>query len=60
MNNGSRRWVSLHEEVKFVPIQKFPSTALVKPFEKDTCGREDEPGEAAFIKGYAVVGNVSP
>jgi hypothetical protein len=49
MNNGSRRWVSLHEEVKFVPIQKFPSTALVKPFEKDTCGREDEPGEAAFI-----------
>jgi len=53
------RRISLHEEVELVPIQEFSSTAFVEPFEKDTCSREDEPGNPSLIKGHAIVGNVS-
>ena len=53
------RRISLHEEVELVPIQEFSSTAFVEPFEKDTCSREDKPGNPSLIKGHAIVGNVS-
>jgi hypothetical protein len=59
MNYGLGRRISFHEEVEIVPIQEFSSTALVEPFEKDTCSREDEPGDPSLIKGHAIVGNVS-
>ena len=53
------RRITLHEEVKFVPIQEFSSAALVKPFEEDTCSCEDEPGYPSLIKGHPIEGNVS-
>ena len=53
------RRITLHEEVKFVPIQEFSSAALVKPFEEDTCSREDKPRDTSLIIGHPIVGNVT-
>ena len=48
MNYGLGRRISFHEEVEFVPIQEFSSTALVEPFEEDTCSRKDKPRDTTW------------
>lgn len=52
MNYGLGRRISFHEEVEIVPIQDFSSTALVEPFEEDTCSREYIPRDASLIIGH--------
>jgi len=58
MNYGLGRRISSHEEVEIVPVQEFSSTALVEPFEEDTCSREDKPRDTSLIIGHPIVGYV--